>query len=237
MKQLLLFDIDGTLVRGGPAKNVFQDALVRIYGTAGPIDAWEFSGKTDPQIARELLREAGLPDVEIDRGLPRLWDDYLVGLEAGLRDTPMELLPGVGALLRALQALEESGEVALGLVTGNLARGAELKLGSAGIRMSLEVGGFGSDHEERDALPGIALTRARSMLGRSFEAHEVVVIGDTPRDVACGRAHGTRTVAVATGSYGMEVLATTGADHVIESFSETEQVLRLFMSGTEGRAA
>jgi phosphoglycolate phosphatase-like HAD superfamily hydrolase len=88
MKQLLLFDIDGTLVRGGPAKNVFQDALVRIYGTAGPIEAWEFSGKTDPQIARELLREAGLPDVEIDRGLSRLWDDYLVGLEAGLRIRP-----------------------------------------------------------------------------------------------------------------------------------------------------
>jgi len=237
VRQLLLFDIDGTLVRGGPAKNVFEDALVRTFGTAGPIHAWEFSGKTDPQIARELLRAAGLDDTEIDRGLPSLWDAYLPGLEAGLRTRPMELLPGVRVLLGALEELEGAGEVALGLVTGNLARGAELKLGSAGIRLSLDVGGFGSDHEERDALPGIALDRARTRLGRSFEAREVVVIGDTPRDVACGRAHGTRTVAVATGSYGVEALAASGADHVIENLSETEQVLRLFLSEREGRAA
>jgi phosphoglycolate phosphatase len=231
MKQLLLFDIDGTLLRGGPAKNVFQDALTRIYGTAGPIDDWEFSGKTDPQIARELLREAGIDDDEIDRGFPELWPGYLAGLEAGLRERPMELLPGVTPLLAALEEMNGAGEVALGLVTGNLVLAAGLKLTSAGIRVPFAVGGYGSDHEERDRLPGIALTRARETWGRTFQAREVVVIGDTPRDVACGRAHGTRTVGVATGSFTVEALEACGADHVVENFSETEQVLRVILTG------
>jgi phosphoglycolate phosphatase len=235
MKQLLLFDIDGTLVRGGPAKGAFQRALVDTYGTAGPIDAWEFSGKTDPQIARELLRQAGIDDADIDRGLPDLWAGYLAGLEAGLADRPMELLPGVAPLLDALDALETSGEVALGLVTGNLARGAELKLASAGLRSTFAIGGFGSDHEQRDRLPGIALDRAHAALGRRFSGAEVVVIGDTPRDVACGRAHGTRTIGVATGGFAVEALRACGADEVLEDFTETERVLRLFTKN--GRVA
>jgi phosphoglycolate phosphatase len=230
MKTLLLFDIDGTLVRGGPAKDAFRAALVDTYGTTGPIDQWDFSGKTDPQIARELLREAGLEDGAIEGGFPALWDAYLAGLEAGLRAHPMELLPGVTGLLEALRELETEKEVALGLVTGNLARGAALKLASAGLRSTWEVGGYGSDHEERDELPGIALVRARTAWGRSFAADEVWVIGDTPRDVACGRAHGTRTVGVATGSFPAEALAASGADLVVDDLSETEHLLRLLLS-------
>lgn len=235
MKCLLLFDIDGTLLRGGPAKGAFERAMVETYGTAGPIDAWDFSGKTDPQIARELLRAAGLDDPEIDRGFEALWSGYLAGLEAGLAARPMEILPGVPVLLEALDALESEGEVALGLVTGNLARGAELKLASAGLRSAWRIGGYGSDHETRNELPGIALERARATFGRRFRGPEVVVIGDTPRDVACGRAHGTRTVGVATGSFDAEALAASGADVVLEDFTETEQVLRLFT--TNGRVA
>jgi phosphoglycolate phosphatase len=235
MKQLLLFDIDGTLVRGGPAKEAFERALVETYGTTGPIESWDFSGKTDPQIARELLSAAGRTRDEIDAGLPRLWTAYLAGLELGLARRPMDLLPGVTLLLDALAELETAGEVALGLVTGNLARGAELKLASAGLRSTYPVGAFGSDHELRDELPRIALERARQAWGRSFEREQVVIIGDTPRDVQCGRAHGTRTVGVATGRFTRLELEACGADVVLDDFTETEQVLRLFT--TEGRAA
>lgn len=231
MKALLLFDIDGTLLRGGPAKTAFQEALVRVYGTAGPVGQWDFSGKTDPQIARELLRAAGLDDARIDAGLPDLWDGYLAGLEAGLQGVPMERLPGVPPLLEALMDFEARGEVALGLVTGNLARGAELKLASAGLRSTWTVGGYGSDHEERDELPGIALNRALERLGRRFDPHEVVVIGDTPRDVACGRAHGLRTVGVATGNFQLEALEACGADAVLGDFTDTEAVVRTLLAG------
>lgn len=234
MKRLLLFDIDGTLLRGGPSKDVFGAALAAIYGTTGPIDAWEFSGKTDPQIARELLREAGIDDARIDAGFPALWEGYLAGLEAGLRAHPMERLPGIPALLEALESLEAEGEVALGLVTGNLAGGARMKLASAGLRADFPVGGFGSDHEFRNELPGIALSRARIHLGRDFQAQDVVVIGDTPRDVACGRAHGTRTLGVATGRFSMEILEASGADIVLPDLSDTEEVIRRMMAGTDG---
>jgi phosphoglycolate phosphatase len=230
MKPLLLFDIDGTLVRGGNGKVSFRTALEGRFGTAGPIDAWDFSGKTDPQIARELLREAGLGDEEIDPGLADLWPPYLEGLARELEARPMTVLPGVEALLDGLSPLAARGEVGLGLVTGNLQVGAALKLRSVGLEGVFLVGdgplgAFGSDHEDRVALPPVALERARGRLGHPFVAEGAVIIGDTPRDVACGRAHGMRTVAVATGRFSREHLEGTGADVVFDSLAVTDQVM------------
>lgn len=221
MQTLLLFDIDGTLVAGGPAKAAFQDGLVEVFGTAGPIEDHEFSGKTDPQIARELLVRAGLDHDAIDRGMGRLWEIYLRELERRLPAEPMTVLPGVGPLLEALGG---EPEVALGLVTGNIRQGARLKLTSAGLP-DWDVGGFGSDHEVRNHLPGIAIQRAREMWGVDFPAHRVVVVGDTPRDVECGRFHGTRTVGVATGRFGVEALAAAGADAVLAHFADLDRTL------------
>jgi phosphoglycolate phosphatase len=225
--RLLLFDIDGTLVVGGPPKHTFGDALRRIYGATGPIDDWEFSGKTDPQIARELLREAGLADPDIDAGFADLWPDYLAGLREALGTHPMERLPGIGALLDALSEPVARGQVALGLVTGNLQAGAALKLASAGLAWDDTVGGYGSDHEERDRLPGFAVDRAWGHWGRRYAPEDVVIIGDTPRDVRCGRAHGARTVAVATGRYSAAQLQASGADWVLPDLSSTKAVVRL----------
>lgn len=226
MRALILFDIDGTLLWGGPAKEAFRVAMTRVFGTAGRIEGHEFSGKTDPQIARELLRDVGFGDAEIDEGFPRLWEDYLTELERRLIDLPMEVLPGVSELLRALGDLED---VALGLLTGNIARGAQLKLGSAGLEPHFPVGGFGSDSEERDELPRIAVDRATEEWGVEFDADAVVVVGDTPRDVACGRLHGHRTVAVATGRFGREALEASGADRTLDDFRRTEEVLNTLL--------
>jgi phosphoglycolate phosphatase len=222
MKRLILFDVDGTLVSGGPAKGAFEEALLEVFGTAGPIESWEFSGKTDPQIARELLAETGMAHGAIDRGFPDLWDRYLGKLEARLPDEPTRILPGVAALLETLLT---RADVGLGLVTGNLVRGAELKLAAAGIRTSFAVGAFGSDHEHRNELPGIALRRARDHWGFQVPPDAAVVVGDTPRDVECGRHHGTRTVAVATGRFRAAELEATGADHVLENLDDPERVL------------
>jgi phosphoglycolate phosphatase len=230
LRILALFDIDGTLVSGGPAKLAFQEAMVDTFGTAGDVEGVSFAGKTDPQIARELLEGMGLAGHEIKRGFPQLWKRYLAGLEARLPDSPMEVLPGVSALLDAVHA--SGGQVALGLVTGNILGGARLKLGSVGLdrRFPLDgtlVGGFGSDSEDRDHLPGIAIRRARAVWGTEVRAEQVVVIGDTPRDVACGQAAGTRTLAVATGHFTAEALSGAGADVVLEDLSDTDRVMEI----------
>jgi phosphoglycolate phosphatase-like HAD superfamily hydrolase len=226
MHTLVLFDIDGTLVRGGPAKVAFHTAMLETFGTAGAIDSYDFSGKTDPQIARELLTGAGLDDAAVDAGLAGLWDRYIGELEARIRDEPMRLLPGVAALIEALDA---EPDVALGLVTGNIIRGARVKLGSVGLAGSFAVGGYGSDHEIREHLPAIAFERAFEAWGVRFPAESAVIVGDTPRDVECGKHQGTRTVAVATGRVTRERLETTGADAVFDDFSDVASVLRALL--------
>jgi phosphoglycolate phosphatase len=217
VKHLLLFDIDGTLVRGGPAKTVFEQALAAVFGTAGPIDGHDFSGKTDPQIARELLGAAGVGDYEIDAGLPALWDAYVMGLRDNLPRKPMTVIPGVTEVLEHLGGMRD---VALGLLTGNIVEGAKLKLGSVGLMDYFPIGGFGSDSEIRDDLTAVALERAAREWGVKFNPQAVVVIGDTPRDVACGKHEGTRTVAVATGRFDVEALVDAGADHVLGDMTD-----------------
>jgi phosphoglycolate phosphatase len=226
MHTLILFDIDGTLVRGGPAKASFHTAMLQTFGTAGSIDSHEFSGKTDPQIARELLTDAGLEDASVDAGLAELWDRYIEELEACISDNPMRLLPGVASLIDALDA---EPDVALGLVTGNIIRGAQVKLGSVGLAERLTVGGYGSDHEVREHLPAIALARAFEAWGVRFSAESTVIVGDTHRDVECGRHVGMRTVAVATGRIPRERLETTGADAVFDDLSDITLVMEALL--------
>lgn len=224
MRRLLLFDIDGTLVLGGPAKDAFHVALVDTFGTAGAIEVHSFAGKTDPQIARELLRGAGLADADIDAGLPRLWERYLAYLEERLPTNPVRVLPGVP---RLLEALAPRDDVRLGLLTGNIVRGAELKLGSAGLWRHFRTGSFGSDHEERDELPAVALRRARETWDEAFTPDDAIVVGDTPWDVQCGRKIGMRTLAVATGHHAVSDLQSAGADHVVLDLSDTEEMVSL----------
>jgi len=224
MRRLILFDIDGTLVSGGPAKYAFEAAMVETYGTVGDVGEVSFAGKTDPQIARELLTLVGLDRQAIHASLPELWERYVGHLEERLEDRPMKVLPGVEELLDALAMLEGVG---LGLLTGNIVRGAELKLRSAGLWDRFEIGAFGSDHEERDVLPSVAIERARVHWSVAIEAAQAVVVGDTPRDVGCGQAGGTRTLAVATGTFTAAALVEAGADHVLQDLSSTVEVVAL----------
>lgn len=229
--KLLLFDIDGTLLTAGSAaKRAFHRTLLDVYGTAGPIERHAFAGKTDPQIARELLRLAGLEEAEIDGGFDRLWRGYAAELahELEAEGHRTRVMPGIQPLLDALGTLQREALVAL--LTGNIEQGAALKLASAGLHDRFPFGAFGSDDERRGGLPAVALRRARAHAGRSFRGEDAVVIGDTPHDVACGREAGMRTAGVATGPYTVDQLRDAGASIAWETLEDTERVLDWLMA-------
>jgi phosphoglycolate phosphatase-like HAD superfamily hydrolase len=226
MKKLVLFDIDGTLLwTDGAGREAIHRALVKEMGTAGPIDGFRFDGKTDPQIVHELLAAAGHPSANDPGHVQAVCDRYATLLHGELNkpERNVRVLPGVKSLL---DALEERGDIVLGLLTGNLAAGAELKLQRAGIDPArFVVGAFGSDAAEREALPAIAVERAAKIIGRPPKGHDVVILGDTPADVTCGNSIGARAIGVATGFFTAEDLRAAGAFAVFDDFANTEQVI------------
>ena len=226
--RLILFDIDGTLLwTNGAGRRAIQRALLDEMGTAGPIDEYRFDGKTDPQIVRELLALAGHPEAEAEERIAAVCRRYVELLTAELAQPPrnMRLLPGVRELLAALEPHETAGRALVGLLTGNLEGGATLKLGAVGLDPArFAIGAYGSDSARRPDLPAIAAERAARRTGKQFAGADIVIIGDTPDDIACGRPIGARVVAVATGHYSVAQLRAAGAAHAIENLSDTRAV-------------
>ena len=219
MRKLLLFDIDGTLLdTQGAGRAALASALVDVYGETGPIDEFPFHGRTDPAIARALLRAAGRTDAEIDARLPELWSIYVDYLDDELasRTDVLAVCAGVSDLLAEASA---AGDLALGLVTGNVEQGAWRKLRACGLEGSFGVGAFGSDSEHREHLPPIAMERAHAALGIAFDHDAVFVIGDTPEDVLCAQRSGVTAVAVASGRYTGEELSEHGPDHLFDTLA------------------
>ncbi len=227
--RLILFDIDGTiLLTDGAGRRAIHRALLEEMGTAGPIDTYRFDGKTDPQIVRELLAHAGHPDAARAERVQAVCDRYLGFLETELGRPAQRtrLMTGVRELLDALAEREAARHALVGLLTGNVERGAALKLRSAGIAPGrFALGAYGSDAAHRPELPDIARRRAEALLGAPLSGRDVVIIGDTPDDVACARPIAARTVAVATGQYDPAALRAAGATHVFGDLSDTRAVL------------
>jgi phosphoglycolate phosphatase len=223
--KLVLFDIDGTiLLTSGAGRRAIVAAITDEVGATG-MGRVRFDGKTDPQIVAELLDSAGHegpPPAERVDAICRRYVDLLAA-ELERPSTRTTVMPGVH---RLLDALERQHGVVLGLLTGNIARGAALKLLAAGIDPKrFRVGAFGSDAAHRPELPPIAARRAAELFGREPSGHEVVIIGDTPADVACGECINARTVAVATGGYTSAELHACGPYAVFEDLSDTDRVL------------
>jgi len=216
-----LFDIDGTLVNcGGAGGGSLLLALSEVFGVRDPSPLKTYSGRTDRAILAELLELHGVENTMENRH--RLVAAYLEILPGQLAKRRGRVLPGVNELLDQL-----SGEIGLGLglLTGNLHRGAELKLGHFGLASYFRVGAFGDEHESRDELVHEALSQIRRELQSDVAGEEVCIIGDTPLDIACARVIGAVAIAVATGIHSAEDLAAAGPDVLLEDLSATGNVL------------
>lgn len=223
--KVVLFDIDGTLLlSGGAGRVAMEAALLETFGTAGP-KGHRYDGKTDRLIVRETMRSTGFSDVEVDARMDLVLERYLLRLRVVLAEGSRRAytLPGVRELV---DAVERADDLVLGLLTGNIVVGAEAKLRAVSLDPArFRVGAFGSDHEERPALPPIARARASELLGAEVPGDRLVIIGDTPADVECGRGIGARAIAVATGGFTTDELRTHRPAAAFDDLRETARVL------------
>lgn len=223
---LVLFDVDGTLIRTeGPSRHsrAFRAAFVEVYGTECRF-ASNMHGMTDLQIflalARELAEVDGRGRESALRACRRMVEIYQVPVETDGRYVP---LPGT---LPALEMLARRG-AALGLLTGNTPEIAKHKLAEVGLDAFFSFGAFGTEAEDRSGLPPIAIARAEAAIGSRIDRRRVFIVGDTPRDVACALDNGCRAVAVATGHIPAGELAAAGAELVLPDLQDIEPLLRL----------
>ena len=196
MVRLVLFDIDGTLVRtGGAGVKAFAKAFATEFNAADGFERLKFAGRTDPSLVKEFFSFHQIPPTP--ENLQRFFVRYVFWLDHILRESQTAVCPGVWEFLHELQTLPQAP--LLGLLTGNIRLGAEIKLRHFKLWDLFQTGGFGDDHEERDRIAAAAHQRASRILGTELRGEEVVVIGDTPHDIRCARAIGAKALAVATG--------------------------------------
>jgi phosphoglycolate phosphatase len=213
---LFVFDVDGTLVTTRAGRKAFNLALERVYGLQDATAGIPMAGRTDPLIFRAICDRHRL-----DPALFGAWKlEFLADLAEALNADPGIVHPGVGELLALC---EEAPEVALALGTGNVEEGARLKLAPHDLNRHFPTGGFGDDGATRDEVIARAIERSRNVHGVAFD--QVVVIGDTPLDIQCGKANRCLTVGVATGYYSEQELAACGADLVLSDFGDARASL------------
>ncbi len=222
--KLLLFDIDGTLIDTGRAGTRALDRVfLNHFSISDAFKGIRMAGKTDIQIIRECLRVHALPDgVDKINEVVRIYIDLL---SEEIENPWRSVMPGVVELLETLK----TDGIPIGLLTGNIEEGARIKLNALGLDRYFPAGAFGSDHEDRDMLLPIAVSRF-SDLGINVPPERCIVIGDTPRDVRCARVHGASCIAVSTGSYSKEALMEAGADIVLESLENRDACLSFMNS-------
>lgn len=225
-RRLFLFDIDGTLITsGGAGETALIDAMSSRFGVKEDFHGITLAGATDALIARALLEKHGI-DASVEN-MTALLDSYLHHLPGSMPRHAGRVLPGIVELLGALK--QKSGAV-LALLTGNLLKGAEIKLRHYGVWDYFEFGAFADDHHDRNELGKFASARAAEKHGVSFLPEQIFVIGDTPRDIECGRAIGAKTVAIATGIYTRDTLSDHSPDFLFDDLSDTPAVLETLFS-------
>src|SRR6059036_2399437 len=220
-RRLLLFDINGTLIHsGGAGVHALKSAFRERFGIADDLHDIEIAGMTDSGIVISILNKHKIPAT--NENVSAFLDSYVHFLSLELPRRKGKLLPGV---LELLEKLKSRPRLVLALLTGNVSRGARLKLEHYGVWHFFEFGAFADDHRDRNQLGRFARARAKEKHGREFAASEIDVIGDTPRDIACGKALGARTVEVATGKWSREKLAEHHPDILIDDLSDVDRLI------------
>ena len=221
MTRLVLFDIDGTLVHtGGAGVKAFSKVFATEFKLPHGTERMKFAGRTDVSLVREFFTLHGIaPNQE---NFERFFDRYVFWLDHILAQSQTRECPGIRSFLRDLQALPEPPLV--GLLTGNIRLGAEIKLRHFGLWDEFTMGAFADDHEDRDQIAHAALQRGTRVLGEKISGDEVVVIGDTTLDIRCGRAIGAKVLAVATGGHEFHQLKAHAPDWVVNDLTELRAV-------------
>ena len=227
-RKLILWDIDGTLiVTQGAGVRAMERAFARRFGRPGDLSIIDWAGRTDSWITGEVLRHNGLPATPAN--CHAYLETYLELLPGELRDGPQgRVLPGV---LELLELLHGRADIAQGLLTGNVRRGAELKLTHYRVWHYFEFGAFADDSPRRNDLGPHALRRARELHRQEFAPTDTFIIGDTPHDIECGRVIGARTIAVATGRHSLPELAAHSPTAAFPDFADTAAFLRVIAGG------
>src|SRR5579859_6657400 len=216
-KNLILWDIDGTILHAaGAGMKALNTALPAVFGVSGSFAGIDYAGRTDIWIIKQIFSRFGIADTAENR--TRYIDGYIAALPGILRTSDARILPGVEAILR--HAAAHPG-VAQGLLTGNLRRGAETKLGYHDLYRYFPIGAFADDSEVRNELGPFALNRARAHWGLDFPPSQVWIVGDTPHDILCARAIGAKVIAVATGTSKVAELTVHNPDVVLENLADT----------------
>jgi phosphoglycolate phosphatase-like HAD superfamily hydrolase len=212
--KVILFDIDGTLIRtGGAGMRAFARTAQLLFDRPNGVDGLHFHGRTDTALIREFLHRNGFPTDEEHRR--RFLDGYLFLLAKELERQKGDVCPGVRRLLEGLRSLPEPP--LLGLLTGNIQVGATLKLAAHGLGEEFAVGGYGDDHEDRNRLAAVARDRAAAKLGKAVDPREIIVVGDTRADIECAQSIGARCLAVATGGASLADLLVHSPDLAVET--------------------
>lgn len=220
-KRLLLWDIDATLLTtGGAGEKALKRVAKERFGVQDNLHDIEIAGRTDAGIAASILRKYQVEPTP--ENVTEFLGEYLRDLEELLPQTNGRIMPGVAEIL---QRLQQNPARVLALLTGNLRRGAELKLRHYGLWDYFEFGAFADDHHDRNELGAFARARAQEKRAIDFSVAQIDVIGDTGHDVACGKIFGARTIAVATGSWTREQLSTHAPDFLFDDLSSVDDVM------------
>jgi len=231
---LILFDIDGTiLLTQGAGVKAMLDAGHELFGEQFTTDGVEFSGRLDTLIWADLTRINSVPNTDESHDLFRA--TYGRKLAERLQRNPTaKLLPGVRDIVHQIAEFDDA---TLGLLTGNYPETGRLKIKHAGLDPDLfKVNAWGCDGQARRDLPPVAMRQHREATGRNLRGEDVVIIGDTPHDIDCARAHGCRSIGVATGVFGVADLREAGADLAVENLAETRSLLRWMFQPADARA-